>query len=85
MDNNSDELGEVVSYKDMDHKMGFYCGDDAVKWAAAFQEIVIDGPVEIDEELMIGWFANAIEESHSKRTGYDQILHPTGAGAVSDG
>lgn len=42
-------------------------GDDAQKWAAAFQQIVMDRGITIDEGLMIGWFANAIEHSSDTR------------------
>lgn len=34
---------------------------DARQWAEAFQRIVLDKGVLIDVDLMIGWFANAIE------------------------
>lgn len=43
------------------------CGNSAMNWATAFQEIVIEGNVPIDVDLMIGWFANAIERSNDKR------------------
>lgn len=33
---------------------------DALVWANEFQRIVIDGGIEIDAELMLGWFANAM-------------------------
>lgn len=36
------------------------CGQDAVKWAAAFDQIVIQRGLDVDEELMIVWFANSI-------------------------
>lgn len=42
------------------------CRDDAMKWAEAFCQIkkargwTLD---EIDEGLMVGWFANAIENA----------------------
>jgi len=36
-------------------------GVDAAQWAKAFQRAIVDKGVEIDEGLMIGWFANAIE------------------------
>ncbi len=36
-------------------------GTDASKWAEAFQQLIVDPGKEIDEGLMIGWFANAIE------------------------
>lgn len=35
-------------------------GDDAHKWAKAFQQIIVEPGVTIDETLMLGWFANAI-------------------------
>lgn len=48
------------------------CGGDAVKWAAAFCQMATQlgvtqngGP--LDEGWMIGWFANAIEQSHAVR------------------
>lgn len=37
---------------------------DAMKWAEGFQEIVIDGGLTVDKELMLGWFANAIMAGH---------------------
>lgn len=54
-------------------------GDDAAKWAAAFKEIVIDGGVEIDEGLMVTWFANVIETAHDKRTGSGPVVLPDGS------
>lgn len=41
-------------------------GDDAKRWAAEFMTRVEAGVV-IDEALMLGWFANAIEVSHDTR------------------
>lgn len=38
-------------------------GDDAAKWAAAFDQIVVRGGVQIDQGLMLGWFANAMMRS----------------------
>jgi hypothetical protein len=40
-------------------------GDDAQKWADAFCEINPDA----DRETMVGWFANAIENSSDVRRG----------------
>lgn len=37
-----------------------YATTDAAVWAAEFMAVLAEG-VEIDEGLMIGWFANAIE------------------------
>lgn len=42
-------------------------GDNASKWAASFcQHFPNTG---LAEEIMIGWFANAIEHSNDLRTG----------------
>lgn len=52
-----------------------YCGADASKWAAAFCQIMGKNrwrAQDIDEGLMIGWFANAIERS-------EQVRHPAPA------
>ena len=40
-----------------DHEVIAYCGDDAAKWAEQFCKCWPG----IDEGVMIGWFANAIE------------------------
>jgi len=40
-------------------------GDNAQKWAQAFMQL--SAGKEIDEGLMIGWFANAIEHSSDIR------------------
>ena len=45
------------------------CRDDGAKWAAAFCQHAKKHGHEIDEGWMIGWFANAIENSHDVRTG----------------
>lgn len=37
-----------------------YASTDAMVWAEEFQKVV-DSGVTIDEGLMVGWFANAIE------------------------
>jgi len=39
------------------------CGDNAAKWAKAFCDAIarMPGIPAIDEALMVGWFANAIE------------------------
>ncbi len=45
------------------------CGDDASKWAKRFRETAIKlGYSDMDEGWLIGWFANAIEAAHDKRT-----------------
>ena len=42
-------------------------GDDGMKWAEAFCQHHAKHKFEIDESLMVGWFANAIEHSHDTR------------------
>lgn len=39
---------------------------DATIWAKEFMRIWSDRREEIDEDLMVGWFANAIESGRSK-------------------
>lgn len=41
-----------------------YSTTDAMVWAVEFQKVV-DSGVKIDEGLMVGWFANAIETAKS--------------------
>ncbi|RUM42982.1 MAG: hypothetical protein DSY80_06360 [Desulfocapsa sp.] len=43
-------------------------GTDAVKWATAFNQIVIENNVPIDEELICTWFAFAFETARSHKT-----------------
>jgi len=43
------------------------CGDQATKWAKAFCQL--NPKVNVDEDILMGWFANAIEHSHDIRTG----------------
>jgi hypothetical protein len=52
------------------------CRDDASKWAAAFCEIAKTKGLDIDEDWMIGWFANAIENSYDVRTGSSPVVLP---------
>lgn len=43
-------------------------GDDASKWAAAFNQFAVNsGHASMDEGWLIGWFANAIEHSTDVR------------------
>ncbi len=50
-----------------DAKLLNYMGDDAQKWAQEFCKITKQKNLKIDEDLMIGWFANAIEHSADVR------------------
>jgi hypothetical protein len=62
------------------HEIIAYCGDDARKWAEQFCLMAkhIGEPVP-DEEWVFGWFANAIEASHDKRTGGGPVVLPDGS------
>ena len=44
------------------------CGDEGIKWAEAFCQC--NPEVNVDEHVLFGWFANAIEHSHDKRMGH---------------
>ena len=47
-----------------------YCGDDGHKWAEQFCATAKRlGLGDLDQEWVFGWFANAIETAHDKRTG----------------
>lgn len=43
------------------------CGDSGFEWAKAFQQRIVDKGIHIDIDLMLGWFANAIEHSSDVR------------------
>lgn len=55
------------------------CRDNAVKWAAAFCQHAKKQGHDIDQEWMVGWFANAIEHSHDVRTGGGPVVLPDGS------
>jgi hypothetical protein len=55
------------------------CGDDAVKWAAAFCQYAKHNGLEVDEGWMISWFANAIETACDKRMGTGPCVLPDGS------
>ena len=50
---------------------------DAMKWAEGFQEIVLDGGLTIDKELMLGWFANAIMAGHDYARNHPSTIEST--------
>jgi hypothetical protein len=60
-------------------------GTDGRAWAREFMRVIgelPDGPDDIDEGLMIGWFANAIEAGRS--AGLEQRRVPPGTDTSSD-
>lgn len=50
------------------HLLAGTLGDDGAAWATAFCQHAKKLGHDIDEGWMIGWFANAIEASHDRRT-----------------
>jgi hypothetical protein len=66
----SDPLNPDVDYTLMESgPMVCACGDSGARWARAFvQHMAKQGQPNIDEGLMIAWFANIIETSYSVRT-----------------
>jgi hypothetical protein len=61
--------GRMSNYTEMNEpELLAALGDDASKWATAWCQTAKKlGHGEIDEGWMIGWFANAIENSYTKR------------------
>ena len=56
------------------------CGLDAAKWADAFmQHKAMHGPDYVSEDMMIGWFANAIMHTHDTLTGNGPRILPDGS------
>lgn len=51
--------------KSADYDMSIHRNPDAQAWAAFFMKTLDENPsIEIDESLMIGWFANAMMAMH---------------------
>lgn len=63
-----------------------YCGDNPLKWAEEFCQIKQKqgwSVADIDENLMLGWFANAIEQSSDVR-GCSALPAPMAANASAE-
>lgn len=56
-------------------KLAGVCGMDALKWAEAFQQIIVDKGVKIDQTLMIGWFANSMQQALPPTLTEEEALH----------
>ena len=51
----------MIDYTKMDgQEIVDACGYNAAKWAAAFQHVVVNEELEINEGLMTDWFLNAM-------------------------
>ncbi|WP_170759917.1 hypothetical protein [Ruegeria lacuscaerulensis] len=51
--------------------------DSGAKWAQAFTEQVLNRGIPVDEDLMLGWFCNAIEIAHDHRVNTRADLSPS--------
>ena len=58
----------MSDYTELGSRLGGTCGDRADKWADAFCQHYKKHNFVIDKDLMLGWFANAIECSGIART-----------------
>lgn len=50
---------------------------DAMVWTREFQTTVVDGGLVIDQELMIGWFSNAIMAGFDYARNHPEEAEPT--------
>jgi hypothetical protein len=64
---------------------------DAMVWTEEFQRVVVDGGIEIDKNLMLGWFANAImagydyAQKHPEEIGSTVVVSPTALDDLAGG
>jgi hypothetical protein len=57
-----------------------YCGMDAQRWAAAFNQTAKNlGYSDMDEGWLIGWFANAIMNTYDIITGQGPVVLDDGS------
>lgn len=64
-----------IDYTEIEsHTIGGVCGRDAMKWATAFVQYMKKHEFEIDEGLMVGWFANAMAQSEPKQLTEEDAL-----------
>lgn len=73
-----------LDYTTMDGgEMIHACGTDAAKWATAFMQYKAkNGSDYVSENLMLGWFANAIMHTHDTLTGQGPVVLPDGSAVV---
>jgi hypothetical protein len=55
---------------------------DALKWAIAFR--ILNGDKDVDDDLMAGWFANAMATAEMRATG-GSFLNADGMQSILDG
>lgn len=51
-----------IDYTELGSMLGGSCGKDAMKWATAFIQYVKKYDLKVDEDLLLGWFANSMEQ-----------------------
>lgn len=65
--------------------LGSACGDNAMNWARAFCATAKHLGYELGDDpegWMVGWFANAIEESQVARHGAGPVVLPDGSAVL---
>lgn len=62
-------------YTTMSLQFPAVCGRDAQKWAIAFIQHMEKLEFVIDEDLMIGWFANAMAQMEPRIISEEESLH----------
>ena len=72
-------LPDGTDYKSFGPAMGERCGDNAANWASAYCQI---NP-EAQWDVMVGWFANAIEEADMTRHGGRPVVLPDGSAVMT--
>lgn len=67
-------MTEKIDYTELGTSFAGICGKDAMKWAVAFIQHMKKHNFEIDEGLMVGWFANAMVHSEPARLTEEESL-----------
>jgi len=67
---------DMTDYTEIESsKMAGVLGTDAMEWAKAFVQFKAKHDFVIDEDLMVGWFANAMEQSSPATLTDEEALH----------
>lgn len=77
-------MSEIDYTKLKEHELYDACGTDAAKWAAAFRQIAVKlGYSDMDEDWLIGWFANPMMAMHDHVLGIKPIVLPDGSAFIA--
>ncbi len=71
-------MTDETDYTKIKGNFAAICGDDAMKWAIAFVQHAKKNAwklEDIDEGLMVGWFANAMAQSEPVQLTEEESLH----------